>query len=196
MTAPSLAAWISIAALSCGAIGCAKTQARMAPELPPLDVPAPPPRTVEPAVASTPQPGAPLVEAPRTNTPGSVLSGAAAQRAEPAKPEPPKPAIPVVEAPAGAEAPRAGQPATTLQTIPTQKEGEVEASIRAQLTRAAADLNRVHYQALGDDRRVNYEEAKVYLKQAEDALRDKNLLFARTVADKAERLAAQLSGRD
>ena len=62
--------------------------------------------------------------------------------------------------------------------------------------RAAADLNRVHYQALGDDRKINYEEAKVYLKQAEDALRDKNLLFARTVADKAERIAAQLSGRD
>ena len=197
MTAPTLAAWIGIAALSCGAIGCARTQARTAPELPPLDVPAPPPRAVEPAVVSTPQPGPPLVEAPQPNTPGPLLSAAPAQRPEPAKPEPPKPASPVVEAPAGVEAQRAAPPpATTLQTIPPQKEGQVEASIRAQLTRAAADLNRVHYQALGDDRKINYEEAKVYLKQAEDALRDKNLLFARTVADKAERIAAQLSGRD
>jgi hypothetical protein len=196
MTAPTLAALMCIAALSCGAIGCAKTQARTAPELPPLDVPAPPPRAVEPAVVSTPQPGPPLVEAPQPNTPGTLLSVAPAQRTEPAKPEPPKPATPVVEAPAGVEAQRAAPPATTLQTISPQKEGEVEASIRAQLTRAAADLNRVHYQALGDDRKINYEEAKVYLKQAEDALRDKNLLFARTVADKAERIAAQLSGRD
>jgi hypothetical protein len=147
-------------------------------------------------VVSTPLPAPPLVEAPRPNTPGALLSGAPAQRTEPPKPEPPKPAIPVVEAPTGVETQRAAPRATTLQTIPPQKEGEVEASIRAQLTRAAADLNRVHYQALGDDRKVNYEEAKVYLKQAEDALRDKNLLFARTVADKAERIAAQLSGRN
>lgn len=196
MTAPTLAAWIALAALSSSALGCARTHARTAPELPPLDIPAPPPRTVEPAIVSAPQPGPPLVEAPRPNTPGSLLSGAPAQRTEPVKPEPPKPASPAVEAPVGAEAQRATQPATTLQTIPTQKEGEVEAAIRVQLGRAAADLNRVHYQALGDDRKVNYEEAKLYLRQAEEALREKNLLFARTVADKAATIAAQLAGRN
>jgi hypothetical protein len=195
MTAPTLAGWIAVAALSCGGLGCARTQARTVPELPPLEIPAPPPRTVEPTIVSAPQPGPPLVQAPQPTTPGSLLSEAP-QRTEAAKPEPPKPATPVVEAPVGAEAQRAPQPATTLQAIPTQKEGEVEAAIHAQLGRAAADLNRVHYQALGDDRKVNYEEAKRYIRQAEDALRDKNLLFARTVADKAATLAAQLAARN
>jgi hypothetical protein len=191
MAGRTLVAVSAMALLSAAALGCARAQARTTPVLPPLEMPVPPPRTVEPTLVATPQAGPPLVDAPKPTPPGALLANTPPQRPEPARPEPPKPAA----APeAGAvEAQRPPQPATTLQTIPPQKEGEVEQAIRAQVRRATADLSRVQFQFLSPDRKVNYEEAKLYIRQAEEALLEKNLLFARTVADKAATLAAQLA---
>jgi hypothetical protein len=100
-------------------------------------------------------------------------------------PEPPKPA------PANEES----KPASTLQTKPAGEEGDVERGIRSTLTRATTDLNRVDYRTLNTDARTQYDYAKRFVRQAEDALRQKNLVFAKTVADKAAALAAQLASR-
>jgi len=85
--------------------------------------------------------------------------------------------------------------ASTLQTKPAGEEGDVERGIRSTLTRATTDLNRVDYRTLNTDARAQYDYAKRFVRQAEDALRQKNLVFAKTVADKAAALAAQLAGR-
>jgi hypothetical protein len=60
---------------------------------------------------------------------------------------------------------------------------------------AIENLNRVDYNLLGAEGRANFDQARRFIAQAEDALRARNLVFAATVADKAATLAAQLAGR-
>ena len=63
------------------------------------------------------------------------------------------------------------------------------------LQRANADLNRVDYRALNADARTQYDTAKRFVRQADDAIRTKNLVFAKNLAEKAATIAAQLAGR-
>ena len=66
---------------------------------------------------------------------------------------------------------RAAGPPTTLQTTPAAAEGEVERGDSRDVRRArAADLNRVDYRALNADARTQYDTAKRFISQAEDAL--------------------------
>jgi hypothetical protein len=80
-----------------------------------------------------------------------------------------------------------------LQTTPAQQEGEVERRIRALIIQALTDLNRIDYSSLNADARTQYDSAKRFAGQAEEALRAKNLLFANNLADKAATLATQLA---
>jgi hypothetical protein len=48
---------------------------------------------------------------------------------------------------------------------------------------------------LSDVRKKAYNDAKLLLQQAEDALKEGNLAFAQGVASKAETLAKELAGR-
>ena len=82
-----------------------------------------------------------------------------------------------------------------LQTAPTTAEGEAERSVRATIARATSDLSHVDYRALNADGRSQYDQAKRLMRQADDAMREKNLVFARSVADKAATIAAQLARR-
>jgi len=180
------------------ASGCSRVTAKASPDNPPLDTPAPPPRNVEPIDTETPAP-VPLPQEPARNAPRIRPAPAPQQprenRAEPSNVEPPKPEPPPpapIEPPKPEEAPR---PPTTLQTIPTTAEGEVERSIQATLQRANADLNRVDYRKLNADAKTQYDTAKSFIRQANEAVRAKNLLYAKQFADKAATLAAQLAGR-
>jgi outer membrane biosynthesis protein TonB len=190
-------AGVLVLTVSVGTWGCARAQARTTPVGPPLDVPAPPPRDVEPAATeapATPTPAAPATpqEPPRSAPPRPRPAPPREQprdnRPEPSRTEPPKPEASVPDN-------EAARPAGTLQTKPTGEEGDVERGIRATLTHANADLGRVDYRKLNTDARAQYDYAKRFISQAEDALRAKNLVFAKTVADKAAALAAQLAGR-
>jgi len=177
------------------ASGCAKAQAaRTTPDGPPLDMPAPPPRDVDATGTDVPAP-VPLPQEPPRNAPPRPRPAPPREtRPEPAKPEPPKPE-PAPEPPKPTPANEEPKPASTLQTKPAVEEGDVERVIRTTLTRATTDLNRVDYRTLNADARTQYDYAKRFVRQAEDALRQKNLVFAKTVADKAAALAAQLAGR-
>jgi outer membrane biosynthesis protein TonB len=177
------------------ASGCVRTHAKVAPDAP-LDIPAPPPRDVEP-MESEPPPPVPLAQEPVRNaaprprpTPPPVREP---PRNESPKPEPARPETQPVDPPKPADEPP--KPSTTLQTTPPTAEGEVERGIRASIARANADLNRVDYRALNSDARNQYDTAKRFIRQAEDAMHAKNLVFAKSVADKAAALAAQLAGR-
>ena len=175
--------WLLLLAVVVAAPGCVHAGAKTLPSSPPLDVPAPPPRIV-----------LPLAEAPPPQTvlpPDEPRRPPAAARPRPAAPadtpraaeEPPKPT------------PAAPPAATTLQTTPAAEQGEVERAIRATMARAGADLNRIDYRALNADARTQYDTAKRFIQQADDAIRMKNLPFAKNLADKAAGLAVQLGGQ-
>jgi hypothetical protein len=180
------------------ASGCARAQAaRTTPDGPPLDMPAPPPRDIETVNTEAPPPPPPPAapppqEPPRTTTPARPRP---TPPREPARTEPPKVEPEPPKTPAPAPANEEPKPSSTLQTKPTGEEGDVEKAIRTTLKNATTDLNRVNYRTLNADARTQYDSVKGFIRQAEDALRQKNLVFAKTVADKAAALAAQLAGR-
>jgi hypothetical protein len=181
-----------VVALPLISAGCHRAHAKALPESPPLEVPAVPPRDVEPIEVETPQP-VPLPEEP-ARTPSPRLRPPArepAPRTEPPRTEPPKTEQPPVEVPKPEEEP--AKPPTLLQTTPPNTEGDLERAIRTTLTRAQTDLNRIDAARLTADARVQYETAKSFIRQAEQAVRAKNLSFAKIVADKAAALAAQLA---
>jgi hypothetical protein len=186
-----------VATLACG---CAHAQAKTIAGGPALDVPAPPPRTVEPApIASTPIDGVAL----SSPSAPSGTSGDPARNAAPRAPVQARPATPSrTDEPSPADAakpppapPAAAPPAQTLQTTPAEQDGEVEARIRTVLSRAGSDLNRIDYGRLPANAKSQYDQAKRFVSLAEDAIRAKNLVYAGTLADKAAELAAQLGGR-
>ena len=173
--------------------GCTHAQAKTTPDMPALEMPVPPPRDVEPNETEAPPP-VPLEAEPACNTPSRPRP----VTREPAKPdppkaEPPKPEPPPVEPSKPLEDRPKAPP--TLQTTPATAEGELERGIRATLVRATADLNRINYRALNGDARTQYDTAKRFVRQADDAMRMKNLVFAKNLAEKAATLAAQLAGR-
>jgi hypothetical protein len=178
-----LAAGVAIAlALS----GCAKARAATVPEGPPLQVPAPPERVLapveEPAVAAA----APVPETPAVAPPVRPARPPAAE----ARPAPPPsaaapPAPPAAAPPAAPRDLRAPSPANVA----------TERSVRDLLARAARDINQVDYSRLSAEGRTQYEQSKRFSIQAEQALRERNLIFAATLADKAATLAAELLGR-
>src|SRR5262245_55745059 len=179
------------------ASGCAKAQAATTtPDVPPLDMPASPPRDVETTETEAPPP-MPLPQEPARSAPPRTRTTPPPRetRPEAPKPEPPRAEPPPAPAPPQPAPPIEERPPSTLQTKPPGEENDVERGIRATLNRASNDLNRVDYRTLNTDARSQYDYAKLFIRQAEDAVRKKNLEFAKTVADKAAALAAQLAGR-
>lgn len=159
----------------------AKAQVRTEPPVPPLDPPAPPPRVIatyepdpEPIVATPPvEPAAPVRPPSRPPRPE--------QKPEPAAtPEP-------VES---TSRPASG-PSLTLTPTPGSEAQTVNA-IRDLLVRATRDLSRVNVTTLNSDGRAQYDTARRFIQQAEDALKTRNIVFAGKLADKAATMAAVL----
>ena len=171
--------------------GCAKTQAASVPDGPPLAVPAAPPRVLappadEPLAENPPEPQ-PAAPPPPTN---------ASQPARP-RPRPATTATPAeepkpVETPA---APPASTEAPVVRPVPPAVDAAAERRIREVMRRGTADLNRIDYQKLSVDGKAQYEAAKRFNEQAEQALKERNYIFATTVADKAALIATELQGR-
>ena len=169
-----------VAALVVGASGCAtRVAAPVAePELPQMIPPPAPPRVV--AIYVEPVDLAP-VEAPP-----------AAEPVSPARPQPrtaAPPPVPDLDTPQGPPAPP--PPALTLTPSPGS-EAKTEASIRALLSRAARDLALVNSSGLSADGRTQFEAARRFVEQAEEALKARNLVYAGKLADKAAVMAAVL----
>jgi hypothetical protein len=166
--------------------GCAKPHAQVELPLPELTPPPPPPRIValyeyeveEPLPATAPEP----IE----------------ESAQPARPRPVRPRTPPED---GGNKPepartvpdrgRAAQPALTLKPA-AGTEAKTEASIRALLGNTGKSLARVNYEGLDSDGRTQYDTAKRFLQQAEEALKSGNLVFAGKLADKAATMTAVL----
>jgi len=177
-------ALVIVAGLAAGGTACAKARAEaVVPDGPPLHVPEPPQRVLAPVEEPASPPPAPAPEPP----PVAVAPRAPARPAPEAKPQP---------APPAAAAPPPAAPAETreLRTA-SPASAESERSIRDTLARAARDIIRVEYGRLSADGRAQYDQSKRFSEQAEQALRERNLIFAATLADKAATLAAELLGR-
>ncbi len=166
-----------------GAVGCAKARAAGVPDGPPLSVPQPPERVLAPVeappvvavAAPAPEPAPAPVPPPRT--PPRPAPREAEQRPQPAPPAAPP-----------ADANRDLRPAAANSAA-------AERAVRDVLVRANRDLGRIDYGRLSTDGRAQYEQAKRFSQQAEQALKERNLVFAATLADKAATLAAELLGR-
>lgn len=172
------------AVLAAGAAGCATARAASGPDGPPLQMPEPPQRVLapveDPLVATTPPP-----------EPEPPVAATAPRPTPPRSPEPkPQPAPPAAAAPP----PRAAGETRELRPA-SPATAATERGIREMLARAARDLGRVNYGRLSADGRAQYEQSKRFSTQAEEALRERNLVFAATLADKAATLAAELLQR-
>lgn len=166
------------------ASGCAKARAASVPDGPPLQVPEPPQRVLAPV-------DPPVMAAPTPESEAPAAPAAAAPRPPARTAERPQPAPPASD-PAPAPAPAAD---TRQLRTTTPANAANEKSIRDLLARAARDVARVNVSRLSADGRTQYEQSKRFSVQAEQALKEKNFVFAATLADKAATLAAELVGR-
>jgi hypothetical protein len=158
---------------------CARARANTEPVIPDLIPPPPPPRIVE----RFPDEPVPTIE------PSPVESALASLPIKPpvrpiAKPELPKPE----PARAEPERPAAVAPPLTLKPAPGVA-AQTEASIRSLLENAERNLQRVPYAALNSDGRAQYDTARRFMQQAQEALKTSNLAFAGKLADKAKTMA-------
>ena len=176
--------------------GCTRAHAKTAPDPPDvaLEVPAAPPHTIDQPEVEVPPPPPPApAPEPARVAPPRPRPPAAPPREPPKPPEPAKPEPPPDAPKASAEEPaRAG---STLQTTPAIVEGELERNVRSVLARANTELGRIDYRVLNADAKVQYDTAKRFIRQADDAVKAKNLVFAKSLADKAVAIADQLGGR-
>ena len=173
-----------VTALAVGAAGCAKARANTLPVMPVLEPPAPPPRVVEdyidePLPTVEPSP----VETALASPPPPARTRVASPRNEAPKPDPGREEE--------VDRPAANPPTLTLKPAPGVA-AKTEASIREMLGRAQRDLQRVNYAALDADGRVQFDIARRFNEQAEEALKEGNLAYAGKLADKAATMAAVL----
>jgi type IV secretory pathway VirB10-like protein len=174
--------FVTLLALTVTLSACAaKAQVRTEVELPLLDPPPPPPRVV---AVYAPEPE-PLPVAPAVEAAAPVRPAARPARPE-LKPEPATATPDPVEA-------VARPPAPSLTMTPTPgSESQTVAAIRDLLGRASRDLSRVNSASLNNDGRAQYEQARRFMQQAEEALKVRNVVFAGKLADKAATMAAVL----
>jgi hypothetical protein len=182
------------------AAGCASAQARTADR--PLDVPVPPARAVEPLPdddldAAKTEPPVEVPSAPAAGTRPAPRPPAARppreSRPEPSRSETAKPET--IGPPAEARPPAGTDPGQELRTPQTTSDAEAARLIRDSLTRAGQLLDGINYRALNADAQGQYDTAKRFMAQADEALRARNFVFATSLAGKAETIARQLSGR-
>jgi hypothetical protein len=174
------------------AAGCAKSHANAQPGGPALETPIAPARVLSSPIESEPTvTAASPIEGP---TPRATPEAPRAAAPRPERPTPP-PAAAASETPAANPAAPlpVDEPPRTLQT--TANAGPMEQRIRGLLANASRDLSKIDYRALGVDAQAQYDIAKRFTEQADEALKMKNIVFAEQLADKAAALAAQLLKR-
>lgn len=170
--------------------GCAKPRAASVPTAPPLEVPAPParvflpPEEPLPAEASVPETPVPAIAPAVPRPPSPRRAGGPAGETE-TRPD---------SAPAGA-ANGSPDPSRELRAGSAAADAQAERAVRDTLARSMRDLGRVNVSRLSADGRAQFEQARRFSQQAEQALAARNFFFAATLADKAASLAADLVGR-
>lgn len=188
---------VGVVAAGLAGAGCAKKVVAAPPPPPPLVVPVVPPRLVGPVVvedeaplpvADAPDPAPPRPASRPTRT-ASRAPGDGAVKPEPAPVEgqsrPDAPAEPTPAAPA--------EP--LLRTPETANDSEAVKRVREILGRAEQNLSKVDFRTLTPNGRAQADTARRFITQADAALKNRSLTFARYLADKAETLSTSLLNR-
>lgn len=181
--------WAQLAVLLlCGAAvgaGCASSRAQTIEDRPTLTVPPVPPRTIEPQ---------PVAELPRVEPiPESTPVAAAPPKPRPApRSTEAKPAESKPEATSEATATPPPAPVAALRAPTAPSGADALRMIRETLQRADGILAKVDYQKLSPDRRASYDNAKNFMQQADEKIKQDDLNLARAYADRAEEIAKRL----
>ncbi len=91
--------------------------------------------------------------------------------------------------------PAAATPAPLLRTRETANDAEAAKKVQEVLRRAEQNLGRVNYRGLSANGRKDADTARRFITQAGEALEKRQLVFAMSLADKAEALSTSLANR-
>ena len=163
-------------ALLASVTACAKVEAKTpAPIV--LDAPTPPPRVVVPVTLPPAPPPDVAPAIPQPSTPASTPHPITAP-----------PPVTTPAKPADKPAPAAETPVAPLASDVL----ELEKRTQTLLGDAQRDLDRVVPATLNLEARAQYEQARRFVAQAQDALKKKQYFYAQGLAEKAATLASQL----
>ena len=168
---------LALFALLTLATACATAQATTPIVLAPLEVPPVPARVIVPEI---------------DEAASAVEDAAAARAAAPRPADPSKPAEKVEPKPGESVTPPKADEPPRVRTPQTANDEQADRQVRGVMSRAQAALNNVDYQSLSAAARQQYDTAKRFIAQANNALTIRNYVFARNLADKADTLARQL----
>lgn len=175
---------------------CRTVKAATPVERPALEVPPPPPRVIAPIQSENELPVLePISQLPPNPAERNTSKPRPRPRPEQQVTQDPKPGE-QVEAPAPVQQPPAQpqQPTSPLR-LENPNSGQMVAQIRDSIGRAKGMLSQVTRARLPNEQRKKaYDDAQLFVEQAEDALKQNNLVAAKELADKAERLAKELQG--
>ena len=185
-------AMLSVLALV-SASACATTKAAMPVERPALIVPPPPPRVITPMPLPEVQPAPEPAESPAaTSKPASRPPRQQSQAAKDTAKTDPKPE-PVPEVPVNP--PVATPPPPQLRMPEGNDTAATARQARDTIERTRRVLNGIDPARLNSVLQKALTDAKAFTTQAEEALNAGNVVFAKELAEKAERLAKELQGR-
>ena len=157
-------------------------------ERPALEVPPPPPRVIVPL----PGPDAPPRLEPVEELPVTTDRSPTKPRPNREKQDPNKPADPKIE-PVEAPDPPVAAPATPPLRLDNPNSAQLSQQVRDTLGRAKAMIDRINRDSLTNEpRRKAYDDAKLFAKEAEDAIQKNNFLYAKEMAEKAERFISSI----
>ena len=166
-----------VSLVACGT----KARAEVIPEGPPLAVPtAPAHQIVVEQLAEAPAPEPPPLPEPAA---------------------PPKPAVtappprPRVETPPAqpAAAPQPETQTVRVAPAPTTTSAADERRVSELMKKASTDLARVDYKRLTKEGQAQYDQSKRYSDDAGKAIKERNFVYALTLAEKAADIAAELA---
>jgi hypothetical protein len=158
---------------------CGRMQAKTPAPVAALNMPPPPARLLIPVELPEPAPETPEPEAPATPPPAPSRPRETATRPATTTTAPPATA-PATDTPAAA----------VLQTTP--QASATEERVKALIASADSNLRSVSYRDLGENARAQYDAARSYIRQASDAVKAKNYVFAEFLANKASDLVRLL----
>jgi hypothetical protein len=193
VTRDAARALLLIVTVAVSIAGCASSRAQILEDQPTLVVPPVPPRSIEPQpTAELPQVETVVDFPPAPSTTTNKPTPRAANRPPEPKQEPKPEAPPDTAVPAVPNPP----PVAPLRTATTPSGPEAARQIRETLDRVSTTLStRIDFQKLSDDGKANYNSAKAWIEQAAEALKKDDLSLAKNLAERAENIARQLSGR-
>ena len=180
-----------------GGSACLTGRAQTQADRPALDVPAPPDRVV-PQVP-LPEPPLPAIEPVEDLSSGTKPAPPTRNKPLASKPpaqDPPKPESKPDPPATTTEAPPPVTPPPAPQLKLPENADAQSRTIRDTIERTRRMLGGTDRTKLSSrDRQKAFDDAQLFVKQAEDALNAKNPVLAKELADKAERLAKEVQNR-